>query len=247
MKNGILKKDANTSCKGGRLRLPFNHLTQNQQLAVFLEFFHYSVISFPLNLLTSVFGLFHRALVQKEECMATSPSGGIPITTSFYKNEYFDVCEINGSKFALFNKQIEARENLNIDLSNYNVVFLAPLVAGNNILIKAVSVIALNTLNAQRGECQIKASEKAIFLGATVKSNLDIKIHGVKGVFTCGCIRGRWNMLLEEFNTGISNMHGPTIVNALINTFDAIENPSEESEDINTFKAFEFFNISSDA
>lgn len=177
--------------------------------------------------------------------MAT-PASGIFISTSFYKeNEYFDVCEINGSKFALFSKQIKSSETLSIDLSDYNVIFLAPLQAEKNICVKAISVIALTTLNAEKGEIEINASGKFILLGGAIKSHLDNKISGNKGVFAFSVIKERLEMILGEFKEGISKKHSPTIVDALMDTFDAIEDPSGENEEIEIAKGFEFFNISS--
>jgi hypothetical protein len=176
--------------------------------------------------------------------MAAAASG-ISITTSFYKkNEYFDVCEINGSKFALFSKQIESDKTLSINLSDYNVVLLAPVQSEENVLIKAISVIALSSLKAKKGETEINASGKFISLGSTIESHLDNKISGDKGVFFLDVIKERLEMILEEFDKGILDEHGPTIANALIHTFDAVEDPSGENEDVDNFKAFEFFNIS---
>jgi hypothetical protein len=172
--------------------------------------------------------------------------GKISISTSFYEqSEFFDVCEINGSKFALFSKHIESTMSISLDMSDYNVVLLAPLQAEKNISVKAVSVIVLTTLNAKNGKSEISASGKSILLGGGVISDLENTISGDKGVTTCGCIKERWEMILGEFKEGISNKHGPTIVDALVHTYDAIVDPLEENEDIDISKAFAFFNISS--
>lgn len=182
--------------------------------------------------------------------MATSAMG-IRINTSYYlqQNQPFDLCEINGSKFALFNKKIQNDKSIFIDLSDYNVVILAPLEAENNISIKAVSVIALSNLNAKRGETKIEASEKLIILGNPIQSYLDNNLSGTKGVYTYGIVKERLEMILEEFAEGISKQHGPTIVDALVDTFDAIEDPSGENESptIDMVKAFKFFNIPSES
>ena len=158
------------------------------------------------------------------------------------------MCEINGSKFALFNKAIKSEETLTIDLSDYSIVFLEPIEAEKNISIKAISVISLSTLITNHGETKINATEKIVSLGSKIKSESDNKIYGDKGVFISGVIKERLEMILEEFKKGISNQHGPTIVDALVETFDAIEDPSGENEgsSIDMAHAFEFFNISTE-
>lgn len=178
----------------------------------------------------------------------TTPAAGIPIRTSFYKqNDYFDVCVINESKFALFSKKIESTKTLSIDMSDYNVVFLAPLKAKNTISIKAISVIALNNLNSRTGHIKIEASEKFVSLGSKIKAHLDILVSGDKGVFVHSVTKRRLELIREEFNDGILNEHGPTIVDALMDTVDAIEDPEGDSERIDIAEGFEFFNISSNS
>lgn len=178
--------------------------------------------------------------------MAT-PTNGISVKTQFYKyNEFFDVCEINGSKFALFSKSIECNDPLSIDLCEYNVIFLAPIQVEEHLYVKAISVLALTTLNSKKGRNEINASEKFISLGSTTCSYSTNRISGDMGCLFISCITERLEMISNEFKEGISNMHGPTIVNALVQAFSAIDDPSDEKEVTDISEAFDFFKIPSD-
>lgn len=174
----------------------------------------------------------------------TMATRGTGISTMFYKPiEHYELCEINGSKFALFNKQIETEKSLNIELKDYNVVFLAPLKAKENIHIKAVSVIVLSNLKAD-GRIEIEASDKFIAIEAKLKSSRGHDIHAQGEIFLVDCEQDRKRMILEEFESGISERKGVTIFEALVDTFDAIADPLGENETVDNLEAIEFFNIS---
>lgn len=170
----------------------------------------------------------------------------ISICTSIYQpSPYFDVCEINGSKFALFNKAIDCDDNLSIDLSEYNVVFLAPIESKKNISIRAVSFIALSTITAKNGIADIHACGRVIMLGARIESHIPPTVSGDKGVHIYGIIKERQEMLLRLFQAGIAQLEGLCVAKALAETIDAIEDPAWENEDtyIDVFKALEYFSI----
>lgn len=160
-------------------------------------------------------------------------------------SQHFDFLEVNGSKFALFNKQLKSYDCLSIDLKDYNVIFLTPLEAEKNISIKAISVFVLCTLNAKNGKTEINATGRIVFLGGKVTSNLDNEISGKNGTLFIGIIKERLEMILEEFKTGASNKNGQAIVDALMETYAAIDDPEGENEDpnIDMVKAFAFFDI----
>lgn len=169
----------------------------------------------------------------------------IPISTSFDpKHPHFDVCEINGSKFALFSKTLRSSENLCIDLSDHHVIFLAPQYAKNIIRVNAISMIALTTLNAEEGEIQINANGKCVLLGGKMNSR-HTKLVVSNQVFAISVLEERLDMILGMFNEGILNSRGFTILEALMETFDAIEDPEWKKKSIDTLKAFQFFGLCS--
>lgn len=175
-------------------------------------------------------------------------TGGITINTIFYNHgQYFDVCEINGSKFAFFSKHIYSNEHLNIDLKDHNIVFLAPVEAEKNISINAISVIALSSFQTKNGGTEIHGSGKLFMLGSSIISKLDNKLIFKNDTLSVPVITERKEMIIDEFQKGISNKHGLTIVDALVETFDALVDPygeNRENSNIDIAEAFKFFDIS---
>jgi hypothetical protein len=110
-----------------------------------------------------------------------------------------------------------------------------------NLRIKAISLIALSTLETKTGKIDIKISDKLIgiygseicFLNNTSKD----------GIVKSRMENARWEMIVGGFREGIANNDEIAMAEALIDTFDAVVDPSNKNEDIDTLRAFEFFNI----
>ncbi|MDB6081930.1 MAG: hypothetical protein JWO53_1202, partial [Chlamydiia bacterium] len=110
--------------------------------------------------------------------------------------------------------------------------------------IKAISVIMLSVLQAKKGSCKINASGNIVALGGTINSYHDNELIG-DSVILSQVEKSRRCMILEEFRQGILKKDGDVIGEALLETFDAVEDPLGKSANpfIDIEKAFKFFNI----
>lgn len=92
------------------------------------------------------------------------------VLANYVKREYqpsscFDTFVVNGHLFALFYKTIKAEEKLNIHLQEYNIIILGPMMAKDDVTIKARNIFIFNTLTSKEGGIQFQLSEKIfIFL-----------------------------------------------------------------------------------
>lgn len=168
-------------------------------------------------------------------------------SVSFTGKDY-DVCEINNVKFAFVNTIMISNQSIDLNLSDYHVILLAPLTAEKNISITATSVLNLTTLTAKKGETIINASKKVITLGGVLNSFGDNNRHNViagkEGIFTPAIAKERLDIIVDEFEEAISQRDGPAVLDALLSTFHAIKNPDETDESIiDVAEAMEFFNI----
>lgn len=169
----------------------------------------------------------------------------LSVNTTFYQEcDYYDVCVINGSKFALFGKPFYDFKQIFWNLTDCSVVLLSPLRSEKNVIIKAISVIVLNTITS-KGKVSLLPSEKLIAPTGAIKGNLDLAIDEQDEVKALSIRKARKEMIVREFKEGISNKHGPTILDAVMDLFDAIVDPSGVNEEIDIDKGLEFFKISS--
>ncbi len=174
-----------------------------------------------------------------------TPPNEISFSTIFYKPEpFYDLCEINGSKFAIFRKPIESNLNISLDFTDHNVVFLSPLEAKTDIMIKAISVIVLANINSKEGASTILGTGKFLNLGNKIWSDKKNLISGDKGVFLTFIIPERREMIKNIFNEAILKKDGELILDALCQTYDAYKDPYDEnSEGFDIRQVFEFFDI----
>ncbi len=180
----------------------------------------------------------------------TLPAGSFMVRTFFHKyHKFFDVCEINGSKFALFNNPLYSNNfspNVTIDLADYNIILLAPLTAEGSISIEALSVVVLSALNAKKGEIRVTVPGKCIALDGKINGYRNNLIEAGQGFYSVAIPEEPFKMILEGFRKGMTNKNGEIIADALIETFDVIQDPFGENDNpcIDIKEAFEFFNIS---
>lgn len=156
-------------------------------------------------------------------------------------NDYYELCEINRTKIAIFLDPIIAEENFQIDLRDHIVVFLAPLESKKNIRICAISVVTINTLKAG-GELEIIANEKYISLVKSV-TNSGFKVIANNGAYNPQVEKEKSDKIARKFKKGITNQQALKIVQALIYIFMAVENPKEkENIRVDTFNFFKIRN-----
>lgn len=169
-------------------------------------------------------------------------------TTYTQTDQFFDVCTINGTKFALIHNPLIATTDLEVDLKDYNVVLLAPITAENNVCMNAKSIVVLSDITAKKGEAILNASGKLITSGDHIKSHGKNVLLGKSGVYLMsvpneGALE-RIKCIREEFQRGISNLKGELIQEALVDTFDAVQDPYVEGDgEISVREAFVFFGI----
>ena len=118
--------------------------------------------------------------------MALVVQGDASVTTYTYtRGNLYDMVMVNGIKFALFHKPLQSAEgsrDLTITATDCNCVFLAPIEAEGDIIIKAVNVLVLNSLSP-KGKTLIHA-ENFYGIGAQVKG--DVLIETTRNALTLG-------------------------------------------------------------
>lgn len=154
------------------------------------------------------------------------------INISYSKGSIFDVCEINGNKFALLNKEMSSKEcEYTIDLKDYYVVLLSPIVAEKDIVIDALSLIGFHNLTSNKGQTKITTEKKLILLGVKIQSLKDNILKSKSdSVLISGIIKERKEMICKLFAEGIEKGDGIKIMDALIETVEAVQDPSGENE-----------------
>ena len=109
--------------------------------------------------------------------MALAVQGDSSVVTYTYtRGDLYDMVTVNDIKFALFHKSIKSAEgsrDIEITTTDCNCVFLAPIEAEGDIIIKAVNVLVLNSLSP-KGKTLIHA-ENFYGIGAEVKGDVLIK------------------------------------------------------------------------
>lgn len=163
------------------------------------------------------------------------------INTSFYTtDERYEVCEINGSKFALFFKAYDVVD-VNIDLPEYNIVIMSPLISVNNIAIKAINILVLAEMQANCGHTHLVATGKFICFRPinSFAENIITHHHGHHLIYPT---EEKLEAILSRFKAGISQKHGLAIVEALKLTVNFIEDPLK-SDDLDATEAFAFLRI----
>src|SRR5690242_3627769 len=83
----------------------------------------------------------------------------------------FHKFKINGTRFAIFLKEISSDKDLTIELQNYNVFLLASLESERNITILAKSLVCFSVTHAKTGKTEMHASGTITMLGAETDSN----------------------------------------------------------------------------
>lgn len=177
---------------------------------------------------------------------APAPAEGIRINTHYYRTEKYDVCEINGSKFAIFFKSLTSDNgDVYLDLGDYNIILLAPIEAQKNVKINGITVVAMDVIRAKTGTVEVKANRKFVNLGGEIRSVSDALLDGKLGVYSFGIIEERLDRIKALFQNGRAALNGPFVVDGLTEVFDAIDDPAAESESdtVKMSDVFKFFAI----
>lgn len=180
--------------------------------------------------------------------MSAAVSTQIRIDAGYKQEDLYDLCEINGSLFAIFNKAILG-QNIELDCGDYNVILLQPLQAHKNITIQAITVIALSRINARNGTLTIESTNKCIVLGAKLASKEPPFIQANGGVYEFDVSREVRQEIVESFTQAFtkkkSEESGPLLVEGLATIFGAIQDrmSGEESDQIRYADALKFFNV----
>lgn len=74
----------------------------------------------------------------------------------------FEVHEVRGKWFAVFPHEVDLKANEVIDLEHITAIFLKPVVAERDLVIKARSVVAFAELQAQYGKVEILTCGKFV-------------------------------------------------------------------------------------
>lgn len=174
-----------------------------------------------------------------------TPPNGFSVDTLFYEPEpLYDLCELNGSKFAIFSKPINSDQEISLDFRNSNIVLLSPLEAETNITIKAISVIILANINSKKGAITILSKGKLINLGNTIFSMQKNLVSGDKGVIATFITTEKRETIKNTFNEAILKTDSKLVVDALCQTYDACEDPYDDnSEGFDIDQVFDFFDI----
>lgn len=137
-------------------------------------------------------------------------------------NNPYDLCMINGSSLAIFNRDIGS-EDLLIDLKDWNVVILSKITSQKNIRIKAGNVFVMNALHAITGKIEIVA-QRYINLGAVLHSARPISFK-TNEVLDLNISTNYKEWILSRFRQGIHQFDAKPIIKALTRVYDAVINP----------------------
>lgn len=156
---------------------------------------------------------------------------------------FYDVCEINGEKFAIYPNRIHQAGHLVIDNRQATVVFLKPVSSLHNISIKAQSVIALAGIESLEGNIRIKTHRKCVAINWNFEKEPEIIAQ--KGIHLIETDQDKQDWLIKEFEKGRVSRNVCTIVSAIAETYQVVIDPegNDDSSEINQDDAFEFFGI----
>ncbi|MDR3623657.1 MAG: hypothetical protein P4L16_00750 [Chlamydiales bacterium] len=171
----------------------------------------------------------------------------LTITTKYYPEstagKLYDVCDINGSLFAIFYRAMQFEGEANIDLENYSLVFLKSVEA-NKISIKAVNVIFLNSIRSRTDEINVKVSGKVILLGSEVRAFGAGCIEADGGFHSSCTINDQREQIQKVFMDGVREDDGTFIVDGLVETIDVLKDCMGERERISASDALQFLGVS---
>ena len=178
--------------------------------------------------------------------------GSVTVSIDFHQtpqhvgDQNFYQCDINGVKFAFFCNVIACQDSLTLDLRDYNIVLLAPILVEGDILIRAISMIAFSTICSNKGNLTIELSGKAIMLGTVFQSDGSINIRSRLDQVALPIYSRRRDLIIGSFNEGIATSNARIIGGTMLETFDAVQDPEgklPQGHAIRYADAFPFFGI----
>ncbi len=134
----------------------------------------------------------------------------------FGKCQYFTAFETKLAKFAIFCETIASYDGpLQIDLPEYTVIILAPLVSQKRVFIRAKSIILLDSLTSENEEVVIEYSGSYVNFGAEISCPQNDLIVGPTEVKDCKISQSIKKKIVEHFKRGVKNTDGICILDAL--------------------------------
>lgn len=103
--------------------------------------------------------------------MAVVATKSSAVTWTREAHDLYDAYTINGIPFAVFKHGIRTSQDIEIDMTGYNVIFLKPIQAQQGITIKAKLVLALGELTTKAGGLKIETEGNTYLLGAKLTAD----------------------------------------------------------------------------
>ncbi len=141
--------------------------------------------------------------------------------TNFRSFRDFDICEFNDAKFAIFSNPIKSdKYKLDIDLDSYNIIFLNNIESERHIHISGITAVFFGKL---MGQVEIEVCEQIVFLKPWGVDKNELIVKGSylsqKHTLMIPIRTEQRNKILEKFKEGILNKDIPTVVDALMETY----------------------------
>lgn len=155
----------------------------------------------------------------------------LTLRTQIAHRQQYDVFVVNNQNFAIVHEPLSSQGTLTVDLTDYNVILLAPIEAEKDISVMAQTIIVMSNVTSHQGQSKLLATGRLFVLGAEIKSRGDNLISGDMGIDLLPAILERKEYICQEMKEGLERNDPNQIVDALVEIVDAIKDPLGESED----------------
>lgn len=158
--------------------------------------------------------------------------------------------EINGSIFAIVHAPLESQGPIRLYCEDWSLILLSPIKSKTNIVVSAINVICLNTIESEEGNVNLHASNRLVKFGQLIKPAEKVCEMGECGEFDFANDPGTllyYNRLFDSIVGSIRS--GPDFfseaqqkfITSLATLASKIE---EKSENLDLEKVFEIWSIS---
>ena len=140
------------------------------------------------------------------------------IEESYILGNRYPTLNVNKMRFVIFDTAIIAKRHLNINLQDRSVILISPMTSHASLQINAISIIALNTIEAAKG-LSLVAEGTLIYLSTEAICCLNGRALAGKTGKTFKVIHPDiLNGLVKKFKKGVNTKNSEILLRTLIET-----------------------------